>query len=117
MKFGAITPIPSQNLKVQYRDKAFHIDLDSGATVSFITKTMADKLQIPILPNNQLALLADKIHRMKSLGEIDILFVEQETGHVILRLRAASISSRLVFQGMEGKTFLSQTRFLVSWRT
>ena len=65
---------------------------------------MVDKLKIPILPNNQLALLADKIHRMKSLGEIDILVVEQETGHVILRLRAL-VMENLHMDCYGGQTF------------
>jgi hypothetical protein len=46
-----------------------------------------------LLPNNQLAMLADKIHRLRSLGEIDVLITETETNNVVLRLRALVVEN------------------------
>ena len=67
-----ITPVPSQILTAHYNNHPINITLDSGATVSFIQLSVANSLQIPILPNGQLALLADKKTRLAALGEIDI---------------------------------------------
>ena len=85
---GAITPVPSQALTVEYKNNPFRIDLDSGATVSFIKQDIALKFKLPIKSNGQLALLADKKTRLRSLGEIDIIVTETTTQNVVLRLRA-----------------------------
>ena len=67
-----ITPVPSQILTVYYNDQPLNITLDSGATVSFIRLSVAIALNCTILPNTQLALLADEKTRLAALGEINI---------------------------------------------
>ena len=47
--------------------------------MSFIRLDVVQRLSLELLPNNQLAILADKATRLKSLGEIDILVVEHST--------------------------------------
>ena len=91
-------PVPSQSFDVKLYDasrslRTFRIDLDSGATVSFIRLDLAKLLQINISPNGQLAILADKKSRMQSLGEVDILVIEDSTGHIVLRLRALVVEN------------------------
>ena len=73
---GAILPVPSQTLTVSMGQFKFDIDLDSGATVSFLRLDVAKRLQLQLLPNAQLALLADKVSQMKSLGEVNIELIE-----------------------------------------
>ena len=65
--------IPSQIITVIYNEKKLNVTLDLGATVSYLRKDLVLKLKLPILSNNQLALLADLKTRMKSLGEVDFL--------------------------------------------
>ncbi len=99
--FNHLTPIPSQILTLFYKEHPFHITLDSGATVSFIRKSYADKHDIPILPNNQLALLADDKTRMTSLGEIDI---KLKRGPLEVRLKAL-VMEKLQADCFGGTTF------------
>ena len=68
-----------------YRTFPLIITLDSGATVSFIKLYVVRVLGIPVLPNNQLATLADEKTRMASLGEIDQIV---KVGKIFLRFRA-----------------------------
>ena len=77
--------MPSQIIRVTRGSQSFFISLDSGATVSFVTLTMAKNLKVNIEPNGQLAMLADEKTRMQSLGEIDTLVYHDQ---IILRLRA-----------------------------
>ncbi len=84
-----------------YNNNPFHITLDSGATVSFVRKSYADKHNIPILPNNQLALLADDKTRMTSLGEIDI---KLQRGPLEVRLKAL-VMDKLQADCFGGTTF------------
>ena len=65
--------IPSQVLRVLVNGQYLDITLDSGATVSYIRHDEAISLGVSILPNNQLALLADQKTRMASLGEVDFI--------------------------------------------
>ena len=64
-------------LRVSVNDRQLDITLDSGATVSYLRYTKATELGITILPNNQLALLADQKTRMASLGEVDFIVLIQ----------------------------------------
>ena len=82
----------------------FKIHLDSGATVSFIRLELAKKLKLKLLPNHQLAMLADKRHQIASLGEINITVTETETKNVLLRLRALVVEN-LNVQVYGGQTF------------
>ena len=65
---------------------------------------VAKRLKLDILPNGQLALLADKVSQMKSLGEVNILVTENETGKVVLRLRALIVEN-LGVECYGGQTF------------
>ena len=56
LSLGAIVPVPSQTISVKYKGHSFKINLDSGATVSFVTKALVERLNIKMDPNNQLAL-------------------------------------------------------------
>ena len=65
--------IPSQILLVKYKNHSLQITLDTGATVSYIRRSKAVELGLQILPNDQLALLADQCTKMVSQGEVDFL--------------------------------------------
>ena len=56
-QLSRITPVSSQVLTVFYNSMPINITLDSGATTSFITEQLCQKLKIHILPNHQLARL------------------------------------------------------------
>ena len=77
--------IPSQVLRVLVNGQYLDITLDSGATVSYIRHDEAISLGVSILPNNQLALLADQKTRMASLGEVDFIVT---VSNIQMRLRA-----------------------------
>ena len=79
-----LTSIPSQILTVKYDSKDLDITLDSGATVSYMRLNVAVMLNLHILPNSQLAMLADRKTRMESVGEIDALVTFE---NIQLRLR------------------------------
>lgn len=69
-----IKPVPSQILTLQDKNgKNVHIDLDSGATVSFVKYSTAIDHQFSIKPNNQLSNLADGKTKLPALGEIDVI--------------------------------------------
>ena len=71
-----------------WEGKPFTITLDSGATVSFISKQLCTKLGLEIRPNGQLATLADPQYRVKSVGEVDFVVTESTSGKALLRVRA-----------------------------
>ena len=76
-KCGYIQPVPSQILTV-FQDlqnkNPFHIDLDSGATVSFIRKSEAIRHNFTIYPNGQMSKLGDGVTKLKGIGEINVTF-------------------------------------------
>ena len=98
---NSITPVPGQCILVTYGNYSFVISLDSGATVSFMKLETAQRLGLKILPNGQLALLADEKTRMQSIGEINVLV---NLGHIVLRMRAL-IVSHLQVECYAGTTF------------
>ena len=70
-----IKPIPTQTLTVQ--DAAgnnIHMDLDTGATVSYVKLDAVKRHNFKIKPNLQLSNLADGKTKMASMGEIDEYF-------------------------------------------
>ena len=75
--YGYIQPFPSQILTV-FLDKEskipFHIELDSGATVSYIREEEALKYKFTIMPNNQISKLGDGCTKFKAVGEIKTQF-------------------------------------------
>ena len=89
-------PVPSQVLRVSYRNAKLDITLDSGATVSYLRLIKAHELSLPILPNDQLAMLADKKTRIKSVGEVDFLAT---VDNISLRIRA------LVMEDLQAECF------------
>ena len=97
-------PVPSQTRTGRLGKKKFDIDLDSGATVSFLRLDVAERLNLKLLPNVQLALLADKVSQMKSLGEVNIEIIEMQSEHIILRLRALVVKT-LGVECYGGQTF------------
>ena len=54
----------------------FNIILDSGATVSFCTPALVERLNLEIKPNSRLALLGDQHFQVRSKGEVDFLVLE-----------------------------------------
>ena len=84
-----LTSVPSMPLAVKSREgNLFIITLDSGATVSFMSKRLCIELGLDIRPNGQLATLADPKFRVKSVGEVDFVVMECSTGTALRRLRA-----------------------------
>ena len=62
VKHGFIQPIPSQILTVFLDEQCkipFHIELDSGATVSYVREDIVIKHNFEIIPNNQISKLGD----------------------------------------------------------
>ena len=77
------------------------ITLDSGATVSYIKLSKAVSLGLTILPNHQLALLADEKTRMASIGEVDFqVFLNS----ICMRVRAL-VMKNLQVECFGGTTF------------
>ena len=68
-----------------FRQNTLDITLDSGATVSYMRVDVTYQLGLNIMPNSQLAMLADKRTRLQSVGEVDCLVTLQS---IQLRLRA-----------------------------
>ena len=80
-----ILPIPSQILETNTDNGILPITLDSGATLSFIREDLVSLLRIPVLPNSQLATLADKKTFIMAVGEINTTVMFQG---IPLKLRA-----------------------------
>lgn len=70
-----IQPIPAQTLTVRdENNKDVHLDLDSGATVSYVKLSAVLAHGFQIKPNSQLSNLADGKTKMAAIGEIDETF-------------------------------------------
>ena len=102
--FNTLQPVPSQLLNVDYEGKKLAITLDSGATVSFCSPALVQRLGLTLQPNSQLALLADSRFRVRSKGEVDFLVVEETTAEALLRVRALVIDN-LAVDCYGGQTF------------
>ena len=70
-KLSYINPVPSQILTLFQDTKIVHIDLDSGCWISCVKLEFAKEMKWKILPNSQLARLADDKTILKSVGEIN----------------------------------------------
>ncbi len=67
-----LQPVPPQTLSVlDAANKPVHMELDSAASVSFITLKEAKARNFIIRPNGQISRLGDGLHTIKSVGEID----------------------------------------------
>ena len=70
-----IQPVPTQTLTVQDKsNNNVHLDLDTGATVSYAKLTTVQALGYKIKPNSQLSNLADGKTKLPAVGEIDEIF-------------------------------------------
>ena len=75
LRCNIIRPVPTQILTVQDANhQNVHLDLDSGATVSYVKHSAVLYHDFIIYPNSQLSFLADGKTKMKSAGEIDVTF-------------------------------------------
>ena len=90
MPLNIINPIPSQCMMVTFNKVSFEIWLDSGASVSFVTQSLVDRLNLKLKPNGQLALLADAKTRIRSKGEVDF---NPTIKNVNVRLRALVVDT------------------------
>ena len=76
-KCSYIKPMPSQILTM-YRDPLnkipIHIDLDSGATLSYIRESEVIKHKFKRHPNGQMSKLGDSVTKIKAIGEIHETF-------------------------------------------
>ena len=73
-KISYINPVPSQLLTLFQDNRIVHIDLDSGCWVSCAKLEFVKKMKWKILPNLQLAKLADDKTILKAVGEINQTF-------------------------------------------
>ena len=74
-KINFIKPVPSQILTVQDTNgKNVHLDLDTGATCSYVKYNAAKKHNFKIMPNSQTSKLADGVTKMSAAGEINETF-------------------------------------------
>ena len=70
-----IKPVPAQTLTLTDKQgKNVHLDLDTGATVSYVKLSTAKEHNFTIRPNTQLSNLADGKTKLQSAGEIDEQF-------------------------------------------
>ena len=70
-----IKPVPAQILTVTDKQgKNVHLDLDTGATVSYIKLSTAKEHNFTIRANSQLSNLADGKTKLQSAGEVDEQF-------------------------------------------
>ena len=99
----SIQPVAAQILSAaDSNGRALHIELDSAATVSYITLAEATKRQFPIKANNQVSHLGDGLTSLKSCGEIDITIYRNEHP---LRFRAL-VAQHLHCTAIGGTTFI-----------
>ena len=78
MKLSYIRPVSSQILtvfqEIPAQSSPIHIDLDSGATVNYVTEAEVLKRGFNVYPNGQLSKLGDGQTKLKSIGEIHETF-------------------------------------------
>ena len=72
--------------------------------MSFCSPALVRGLGLTLHPNSQLALLANSRFRVRSMGEVDFLVVEQTTGEALLRVRAL-VMDHLAVDCYAGQTF------------
>ena len=76
-RLGFISPEPTQILTV-FQDKVqtltIHLNLDSGANVSYMRLSEAKKRGFKVRPNGQLSILGDGLAKLASVGEVHETF-------------------------------------------
>ena len=95
-----INTYPSQVFSLWSGDKVIHITLDSGATVSFITKLECDRLNLKINKASQLATQADGQTRMHVLGEVKETFSRGKTQFNLHALVVDKLCHATILGGM-----------------
>ena len=99
----SIQPVAAQILSAADNDGwPIHIELDSVATVSYITLAKANKCHYHIKPNNQVSHLGDGLTLLKSCGEIDVTISRNDHP---LRFRAL-VAQHLHCPVIGGTTFI-----------
>ena len=99
----SIQPVAAQILSAaDSNGRPLHIELDSAATVSYITLAEATKRHFPIKSNNQVSHLGDGLTSLKSCGEIDVTIYRNEHP---LRFRAL-VAQHLHCTAIGGTTFI-----------
>ena len=100
-----IAPEPSQILTV-YEDPSqsspAHLNLDSGANVSFIRNDECQRRGFKIMPNAQLSVLGDGDGKLGSIGEIDVTLYRNDW---TVRYRALVVP-KLIHPLIAGTTFM-----------
>ena len=104
-RLGFISPEPTQILTV-FQDKAnnatIHLNLDSGANVSFMKLSEAKKRGFKVRPNGQLSILGDGLAKLASVGEVHETF-HRNSWTVQFR---ALVVHNLSYPFIAGTTFL-----------
>ena len=101
---SVISPLPHLALNASLNGKFLKVTLDTGATVSFVSKNLVERLGLEILPNGQLTQLAIPKYRDSSIGEVDFTATECSTGTAQMRVRAI-ILAELSCECYGGQTF------------
>ena len=105
LRCGFVQPLPSQILTVfkQENDtRPFHIELDSGATVSYIREDEARNLDCEIYPNQQISKLGDGTTKLQAVGEISYVFFRKSC-KLLFR---AIVCKKLTAAAIGGTNFL-----------
>ena len=98
-----IEPVPAQILSMKDSNNVpIHLELDNGATCSYITLKEAISRGYKIYPNSQASQLGDGVTMIKSCGEIDIPLYRNEHK---LRFRAI-VAQHLHCPVIGGTTFI-----------
>ena len=102
---STIVPEPSQILTVYQEpnhSSPAHLNMDSGANVSFIRSDECHKRGFKILPNAQLSTLGDGDGKLGSIGEIDVTLYRNDWS---VRYRALVVP-KLIHPLIAGTTFM-----------
>ena len=102
---SVIKPVPSQILTVYQQpnqSSPAHLNLDSGANVSFIRDDECRRRGFNILPNAQLSTLGDGDGKLGSIGEIDTTLYRNDW---TVRYRALVVP-KLIHPLIAGTTFM-----------
>ena len=104
-RLGFISPEPTQILTV-FQDKVqtltIHLNLDSGANVSYMRLSEAKKRGFKVRPNGQLSILGDGLAKLASVGEVHETF-HRNSWTVVFR---ALVVHNLSYPFIAGTTFL-----------
>ena len=104
-----IQPVPSQALTMQdSRGKNIHIELDSGATVSYAKLDAVQKHGFKIYQNSQTSRLADGKTLLPAIGEIDVTL---HRNNFTVRFHAI-VTKDLNFDFLGGNNFIRENQII-----